>query len=273
MMKGSAKHSPVIVMLLIAVLLVGSIGFGFAYSAVTMNTDNNYSMNTYVIATDEYGDRSIQLPTTTYSEAGGGLWTAKQIDTSLTGKLEVRSPDEYVRMRVWIELSNKITWTTIQSITLYIDGVSRGSVYEYHTDAPFSESCVSTDIIRIARTTDDPGTVHTFQFRVIFRDNIPTDPRTYTGDNMKSKITFIAGDVNPIVTFNPNKGTGTTMPAQSVPYDSSDATTLSTNTYTAPDGKHFKEWNTRADGSGSTLTSVTHLTSDLTVYVIWEANE
>lgn len=47
--------------------------------------------------------------------------------------------------------------------------------------------------------------------------------------------------------------------------------TVGSCTFTAPEGKEFKEWNTKADGNGTTVaTGSKVLTSDVTLYAIWK---
>ena len=41
------------------------------------------------------------------------------------------------------------------------------------------------------------------------------------------------------------------------------------NSFTAPSGKKFKEWNTKADGTGTSYTTSSTVTSDVTLYAIW----
>lgn len=55
-------------------------------------------------------------------------------------------------------------------------------------------------------------------------------------------------------TFNANNGSGTAMSNQAITYASSGTTALTANTYTRT-GYTFKNWNTAANGSGSTYTN------------------
>lgn len=68
------------------------------------------------------------------------------------------------------------------------------------------------------------------------------------------------------ITYDKNGGTGSTM-ANTVGHH----VTLSTNTYTAPSGKLFLEWNTQADGSGTAYSEgeEVELTANLNLYAIW----
>ena len=65
----------------------------------------------------------------------------------------------------------------------------------------------------------------------------------------------------PKVKYNPNGGTGTMEDTENE---------IASNTFTKK-GFIFKEWNTKADGSGETyMPSSTNISSDLTLYAIWE---
>jgi len=88
----------------------------------------------------------------------------------------------------------------------------------------------------------------------------------YDGDNPEQ---YMRSYVPVIVTFNANGGTGS-MPAQKI--HAGVATALNANAFTK-EGKVFKGWNTKADGTGTAYAngaSVT-LTEDVTLYARWEA--
>gem|GEM_PF-2346248 len=76
--------------------------------------------------------------------------------------------------------------------------------------------------------------------------------------------------------YNANGGSGTmaSLPASPVSCEESDANrtvTVGSCTFTAPTGKEFKEWNTQADGNGTTVNTGSRvLTSDETLYAIWQ---
>ena len=103
----------------------------------------------------------------------------------------------------------------------------------------------------------------------------PTQPAsTYTGKVKYVLVHPNSNDPNSyIVNFISNGGTGT-MTAQSIPVGT--ATALNSNTFTAPTGYLFKEWNTKADGTGTSYAngaSVTDLGDaggTVTLFAIWE---
>jgi uncharacterized repeat protein (TIGR02543 family) len=73
------------------------------------------------------------------------------------------------------------------------------------------------------------------------------------------------------VTYDGNGGTGT-APTES-DKAAGETFTAADNTFVAPSGKQFKEWNTKADGTGESYQpgeTITMPGSDLTLYAIWE---
>ena len=82
---------------------------------------------------------------------------------------------------------------------------------------------------------------------------------------------YMGGSSNPgdddlptyTITYNANGGSGT-MNAET-------ASTTAISTFTPPTGKQFKEWNTSADGSGTSYAAGATVPSDVTLYAIWES--
>jgi len=72
----------------------------------------------------------------------------------------------------------------------------------------------------------------------------------------------------PAVMYDKNEGTGDAMSA-TVAVPTSDIT-IASNTYTAPAGKQFKEWNTQADGGGISYAPGATTSTGLYLYAIWE---
>ena len=74
------------------------------------------------------------------------------------------------------------------------------------------------------------------------------------------------------ISYNANGGTGTMQPQTKV-YDVN--LTLRSNSFTPPTGKHFKNWNTKADGTGTAYQAEETYTENtgVTLYAIWEKNE
>lgn len=72
------------------------------------------------------------------------------------------------------------------------------------------------------------------------------------------------------VTYDSNEGTGT-MTDSSSPYSNGATVTVMENSFTAPEGKSFLCWNTRADNSGTPYDEGDEFTiySNVTLYAIW----
>ena len=66
------------------------------------------------------------------------------------------------------------------------------------------------------------------------------------------------------ITYNANGGTGTMSPT------TGQVVNIASNTFTAPEGKVFKEWNTNQSGTGTAYIAGTSVNSNLTLYAIWE---
>ena len=72
---------------------------------------------------------------------------------------------------------------------------------------------------------------------------------------------YLEGDAEYKITYNANGGTGT--------MDEETASRTATSTFTPPEGKVFKEWNTAADGSGTSYAAGAQVPSDVDLYAIW----
>ena len=72
---------------------------------------------------------------------------------------------------------------------------------------------------------------------------------------------YLEGDAEYRITYYANGGTGT--------MDEEEASRAGTSTFIPPEGKVFKEWNTAADGSGTSYAEGARVPSDVTLYAIW----
>lgn len=72
------------------------------------------------------------------------------------------------------------------------------------------------------------------------------------------------------VTYNENGGSGS-MTDESSPYDNAAKVTVKANTFTAPEGKKFVFWNTKADASGDSYDEgdTFFIYKDTVLYAIW----
>ena len=76
------------------------------------------------------------------------------------------------------------------------------------------------------------------------------------------------------VTYDANNGEGT-APTESDKAEGATFTAAPANSFTAPTGKQFKQWNTESDGSGTSYAAGAEITmpaENLTLYAIWEAS-
>ena len=74
---------------------------------------------------------------------------------------------------------------------------------------------------------------------------------------------YLEGDAEYRIVYYANGGTGT--------MDEEEASRTGTSTFIPPEGKVFKEWNTSADGSGTSYAAGARVPSDVTLYAIWES--
>ena len=88
-----------------------------------------------------------------------------------------------------------------------------------------------------------------------------------SGSGSVKKLQFTYG-----ITYNANGGTGTAPSESDKPAGETFAAAV--NSFTAPAGKQFKEWNTKPDGSGTAYAesdTIAMPAGNLTLYAIWEA--
>jgi hypothetical protein len=71
-----------------------------------------------------------------------------------------------------------------------------------------------------------------------------------------------------VITYKANGGTGNDVVAYA---DAGSSYTIAANTFTAPTGKSFSKWNTKAAGTGTDYAAAATYTADadLTLYAIW----
>ena len=101
--------------------------------------------------------------------------------------------------------------------------------------------------------------------------NLPGDKSITVFNNYD--INYIAGEEIPLyaVTYNANGGSGT-APTESDKFED-EAFSVADDTFIAPAGKRFAEWNTAADGSGTAYATgdeVIMPAHDLTLYAVWK---
>ena len=140
---------------------------------------------------------------------------------------------ETYRLRMWI--SDEAEYL-IQETKYYCDG----TVVEYNS---------------AAYTACDPSDLTS---QIV--DSYPYQNQTYT---LKVNVYGEAeAQTRKVVTYNANGGTGTMADSYDV---------VAANTFTAPEGKVFKSWNTQADGLGTTYAVASAVSTNLTLYAIWDS--
>lgn len=90
-------------------------------------------------------------------------------------------------------------------------------------------------------------------------------------DQKTMPMVFYSASTKKTVSYNSNGGTGTMTDTNS-PYENGATVTVMSNTFTAPDTKSFKSWNTKQDGTGTSYNAEAtfKITADTVLYAIWE---
>jgi hypothetical protein len=95
---------------------------------------------------------------------------------------------------------------------------------------------------------------------------------TYAGKSTTFTVDIVTVPITYTVTYNANGGMGT-APTESNKTQGETFTTAAAHSLTAPEGKRFKQWNTKNDGTGIAYmpgAQVTMPAENLTLYAIWE---
>lgn len=128
---------------------------------------------------------------------------------------------------------------------------------EFRVDgALWQDSNVFTDL--------SPSTTYTFTVRIKETANNEASAES-------AGLSVTTYDITYAVTYLPNGGSGTAPTETNKPEGASFA--VKSNTFTAPSGKKFKEWNTEANGSGTAYAAdatVVMPAAALTLHAIWE---
>lgn len=141
----------------------------------------------------------------------------------------------------------------------------------YNTSQSVSLSSVGADNIRYTTDTSNPscsvGTLYVSAITI----NEPTTIKAIACDvtGNKSEIATFEYSFQYSIIFNGNGGTGHAPTSKLVNHD--DTTTLPSQPILT--GYNFVKWNTQVDGLGVDFDETTVVTSNLTVYAIWEINK
>ena len=229
----------------------------------------NYNQNLYLSVNSSTAARTINI--TVCPENNASL--SDDQDVVLQSYVDTTAP--YL-------LEDKITASVIDESTVIVSWIGAGDddspaetlkylVYQSSSDnidtvedaaangTPIGE--YETDI----ETKEITGLTlgETFYFNVVVMDE--------AGNKTTYSRVFTETSVAYTVTYDANGGTGT-APTET---DKSEGAIFASaeNTFTAPEGKRFKEWNTASDGSGTNYVegaTVTMPAKDLTLFAIWE---
>ncbi|MBR2255324.1 MAG: hypothetical protein IJ856_05905 [Candidatus Methanomethylophilaceae archaeon] len=173
----------------VAVLAVSAvIGMGYAYTAVTSSDSNEFEPDRYIVATDVYGHKNIQVPQVTYYRMGS-LWYPSSVAHSLDFDLDVENTADTAYIRMFVEFENPMTWTVIKQCSLYVDGVQ----YVFYNNPSNPMGTYPTTAIPI-----DPTVAHTYRMEVVYLEQVTFDPADFVGEHMKSKVVFIQSDTDPM---------------------------------------------------------------------------
>ena len=170
----------------------------------------------------------------------------------------------------WAMKLTKVTDTSVSynPNNLTIESDTNGTYSNYHI--------VPSDYTKVASyssTTDTTkGSKLTTTYAAYIGPSQAAD--TYVGQVKYVLVHPSTNDTNSfIINFNPNGGTGTMTPQK---ITIGQATTLTSNSFTAPANKVFNGWNTSPDGTGTSYTNgeqVTNLASagtTITLYAQWK---
>lgn len=173
--------------LLIAVLIISSIGIGLAYQAQTDNTDNDISVSKKTILVyDNSGNelKSVKLPDVTFTESGDG-WSPGYYNAYVTGNIVITnsSTSDY-HMRIWVEMKNVVSWAAIDKISFRY----QGSEYVLFDDSLDNKKIPNSMNCTVFTPKNDSTTE--FTLTVIYKEKISFNPSDVT-DFLESRVVFV----------------------------------------------------------------------------------
>ena len=207
---------------------------------LTYGSDMNLPKNTFFTNEDEnkhFGGWAIT--------EGGAVFYEDEADVSSLFTANNGETDLYA---VWLD-----TPITYRNVTFMIDSTKEYQKIQIQDGKALGLSDKPTEPTR-------PG----YDFLGWYKESTLDTALSFDNDYVVDADTKFYAKWNPIfyyVQFNNNTGTGT-MVNQDFKYGVTEA--LSANTFTAPSGKEFAGWNTKADGSGDSY-AAGYDKSDITV--------
>ncbi len=183
------RTNTALVAMLAIVIVIGSIGIGYAYSSVSSSVDNGYNPYNHIYATDYKGDTNIQIPSTTFTRSGD-IWVPEDSDASLAIDIHLPQGMASAQAIMAVEFLNPMSWNVIDRLSIYVNGVEKVC---YTSDIGNLKTCYPTEAFTVSEGS-------TYSIHVSFLSGVSMDPRTFTGDHMGSIITFIQAGSDPLGT-------------------------------------------------------------------------
>ena len=206
------------------------------------------------------------------SVTGDNVVTAPTIDslrTTVTYAVVLAQPGDYYEFTVDAVNSGTINGM-VESVSSKLNGVTITTLPEY-----LDYSVTYSDGTEIQENQLlNAGDTKTYKLKIKYRDDIELNQIPDSNQSLslaftvKYKQADISSPEETIITYNANGGTGT-MENQTIPANSTE--TLSKNTFTR-EGYSFKNWNTKADGTGTAYTDEEEVSNlgEITLYAQWK---
>ena len=206
------------------------------------------------------------------SVTGDNVVTEPIIDslrTTVTYAVVLAQPGDYYEFTVDAVNSGTINGM-VESVSSKLNGVTITTLPEY-----LDYSVTYSDGTEIQENQLlNAGDTKTYKLKIKYRDDIELNQIPDSNQSLslaftvKYKQADISSPEETIITYNANGGTGT-MENQTIPANSTE--TLSKNTFTR-EGYSFKNWNTKADGTGTAYTDEEEVSNlgEIILYAQWK---
>ncbi len=206
------------------------------------------------------------------SVTGDNVVTEPTIDslrTTVTYAVVLAQPGDYYEFTVDAVNSGTINGM-VESVSSKLNGVTITTLPEY-----LDYSVTYSDGTEIQENQLlNAGDTKTYKLKIKYRDDIELNQIPDSNQSLslaftvKYKQADISSPEETIITYNANGGTGT-MENQTIPANSTD--NLTKNTFTR-EGYSFKNWNTKADGTGTTYNDEEEVSNlgEITLYAQWK---
>ena len=259
--KFSRRKKQSVVSIIVNLILILGIGYALIQSNLNINGTANMGAPTWNIhwANVQVKEGSVSASTPTINSA----------QTTVTYSVVLNVPGDYYEFTVDAVNSGTIDGM-IDSITSKLNGATITELPDY------LEYTVSyaDDVPLAVNQLLAAGTSKKYKVRIKYRDDINLNQIPATNQSLPFQFTVkykqadISSPEETIITYNANGGTGT-MENQTILANSTE--TLSKNTFTR-EGYSFKNWNTKADGTGTTYTDEEEVSNlgEITLFAQWK---